>query len=134
MRQRLLLLGTVAVTLSACGGNAPLIGQRTPPDETKVVDGPPLTLPPNFDLRPPRDGSSSAEELLRNRPVQAADQSDAWLFEKIDRIDNNIREDLTPPAQPEPVLEEKLDDEPEEEKKSLFFGWGSKESDTITDE
>ena len=41
----------LAVMLSACG-STPLLSNSTP-DEMAVVDGPPLTLPPDFDLRRP---------------------------------------------------------------------------------
>jgi len=49
------------LVLSACSGGANAInGRKTSPDEFEVVIRPPLTLPPNFSLRP---GDVNDEEI-----------------------------------------------------------------------
>ena len=58
------LLGTVLICLAGCGGTADALGLgRNPPDEFAVVDRPPLSLPPDFDLRPPRPGAARPQEV-----------------------------------------------------------------------
>ena len=52
----------MALLLAACGSTK-LMG-KTLPDETQVIDGPTLALPPQFELRPPRQ-SADYESLLR---------------------------------------------------------------------
>ncbi len=58
---RVMVMG-MAVLVTACGSTK-LMG-KTLPDETQVIDGPTLALPPQFELRPPRE-SSDYESLLR---------------------------------------------------------------------
>ena len=103
------------VVLSLCavlmltGCKQILSGVLVGPDEMAVVDSAPLTLPPNFELRPPRPGeeqdidaeaarlqaealitgedvrtleaSSAVEPMLSDMPATPTD--DAWLFDKI---------------------------------------------------
>lgn len=52
----------MALLLAACGSTK-LMGKSLP-DETQVIDGPTLALPPQFELRPPRE-SSDYESVLR---------------------------------------------------------------------
>jgi len=68
-QQRYSSIGTLTIggllsgmlVLSACGGGANAInGRKTSPDEFEVVIRPPLTLPPNFSLRP---GDVSDEDI-----------------------------------------------------------------------
>jgi hypothetical protein len=57
------LLGA-AVLLSGCSGATEAMGfGRKTPDEFAVVDRPPLSLPPTFDLRPPRPGAPRPQEV-----------------------------------------------------------------------
>lgn len=72
--------------LSACGGDA-TVGQalgvdQRGPDELAVISRPPLILPPDYNLRPPRSGeqaadgraaSDAAREALVGRPSAAED-------------------------------------------------------------
>lgn len=53
-----------ALFLVGCGGGS-LVGSKGLPDEMAVVAGPPLTLPPSFDLRPPQQQKQNAAEALR---------------------------------------------------------------------
>ncbi|HBM90670.1 MAG TPA: DUF3035 domain-containing protein [Rhodospirillaceae bacterium] len=71
---RLILLASVLV-LAACGGVAESLGLgRNPPDEFAVVDRPPLSLPPEFELRPPRPGA------VRPQAVSVQDKAETTLF------------------------------------------------------
>ncbi len=101
--------------LAACGETS-VLGSRQPPDELMVVDGPPLSLPPDFTLRPPRGGSDQekavrsqekyekqAETLLLTNgasktevPImQPVAPVDSWLIEKAGgEGDPNIRKKL----------------------------------------
>lgn len=53
------------LALPGCGGSAKqALGiERKPPDEFRVVSRPPLSLPPNYALRPPRPGERRPQEL-----------------------------------------------------------------------
>jgi len=60
--KRLTLVG-LTLCLSACGGMADSLGLgRNAPDEFAVVERPPLSLPPDFSLRPPRPGAPRPQE------------------------------------------------------------------------
>ncbi|MES2984258.1 MAG: DUF3035 domain-containing protein [Pseudomonadota bacterium] len=81
--KRLLILGLLAapLLLTACdgGGVRETLGlNRDAPDEFTVVSRPPLSLPPEFSLRPPRPGEpprgtsadDQARSLLTGTPVK----------------------------------------------------------------
>lgn len=85
--------------LSGCTSFNKAIGKaKSSPDEFQVVVRPPLTLPPNFTLRP---GDSEVAEPARNDAVSVTDQvltQSATTEVKgldslfgLDRIDPNIR-------------------------------------------
>jgi hypothetical protein len=60
MRARLVLLGFLALTpaLSGCGEVRGALGyDKQAPDEFAVVTRAPLSVPPNFQLRPPKPGA-----------------------------------------------------------------------------
>jgi hypothetical protein len=60
----LIALGTAALLLSACGDVRQDLGLgRNPPDEFAVVDRPPLSMPPDFDLRPPEPGAPRPQSI-----------------------------------------------------------------------
>lgn len=64
---RLVLLG-LCLALAGCGGTAEALGLgRNPPDAFAVVDRPPLSMPPDFDLRPPRPGAPRPQEINMTR-------------------------------------------------------------------
>ncbi len=84
-RYALATILTVPFALSACGGgsvgDALGLGRRAP-DEFQVVQRAPLTVPPNFALRPPEPGAPRPQEgtaaqraqvALTGAPVPAAD-------------------------------------------------------------
>ena len=90
-----------ALALTACSGGNALNGRKTSPDAFEVVVRPPLTLPPNFAVRPNADGDDiasplsvieaveQAEQVLGTTPTQTASDFDA-LF-GTHRIVPNIR-------------------------------------------
>src|ERR1700749_332981 len=54
----LTILGLSALLLAGCGEVRESLGLgRNAPDEFAVVDRPPLSMPPDFDLRPPQPGA-----------------------------------------------------------------------------
>lgn len=64
-----------ALVLSGCSGLTDAMGfGRQTPDDFAVVDRPPLSLPPTFDLRPPRPGAP------RPQDVTTTDKAAATLF------------------------------------------------------
>ncbi|MDX2028016.1 MAG: DUF3035 domain-containing protein [Alphaproteobacteria bacterium] len=67
----LIALGLV-LALSACGGVRESLGLgRNPPDEFAVVDRPPLSMPPDYGLRPPEPGAPRPQETHTSQ--QASD-------------------------------------------------------------
>lgn len=53
-----------SLTLGACSQLSKLAGsQKNPPDEFKIVNKPPLVMPPDFNLRPPRPGAPEPQNL-----------------------------------------------------------------------
>jgi hypothetical protein len=87
----LFLAGCTIFLLAACGdGNIrdSLGLGRSSPDEFAVVDRPPLSLPPEFDLRPPQPGAprpqettttQSASNIVFGSGNKATPQTDADL-------------------------------------------------------
>lgn len=101
-----LLLAATLPFMAACGDTR-MLGEKAVPDEMSVVEGPPLSLPPNFNLRPPRkgeqarilDGGSTAQQILTGSPAAAEDGSvkePNWLLEQAgaDKADPTVREKL----------------------------------------
>lgn len=85
MRARLLCVGP-ALLLAACSGNdvKQTLGlDRKAPDEFRVVSRPPLSVPPDFNLRPPAEGNEvtgsttpasaqASEVVLGRNPSESA--------------------------------------------------------------
>jgi len=60
---RIACLAAAAVLLSACGNARETLGiSRPPPDEFQVVTRAPLSMPPDFALRPPAPGAPPAAQ------------------------------------------------------------------------
>ena len=56
----------IALGLSGCGGSGQTVGEalgygQKGPDEMAVIKRPPLVLPPDYNLRPPRPGEQRAD-------------------------------------------------------------------------
>ena len=63
------------VVVSACGGPGNTLGfGKSPPDEFAVVRTPPLTVPPDYSLRPPELGASG----LREEPISLQAQKQVF--------------------------------------------------------
>jgi hypothetical protein len=107
----LLILGLAALSLTACGDVREDLGLgRNAPDEFAVVDQPPLSMPPDFDLRPPQPGAARpqavdmkqrANDVLFNGSASStkdssipASDAEKALLEKTgaDKADPNIRQ------------------------------------------
>lgn len=103
----------VATSLTGCFG-----GKRGP-DEMAVLDSVPLTLPPSFELRPPREGQTAeiraaharAEALVLGKTATARAaaeaetvKGDGWLVNKAGGNTRNksIREIMAEEARNEP--------------------------------
>lgn len=60
----ILALALTVLALSACSDVTESLGLgRNPPDEFAVVDRPPLSMPPDFGLRPPKPGAPRPQEI-----------------------------------------------------------------------
>ncbi len=71
----LCLLGLTLLALTACGETRQDLGLgRSVPDEFAVVERPPLSMPPDFSLRPPRPGAP------RPQNVEASQQASDIVF------------------------------------------------------
>lgn len=70
----LFLAGCAALGLAACSETREVMGlNNTPPDEFAVVDHPPLSMPPDYALHPPRPGEAPAVASVQ--PAREAAQA-----------------------------------------------------------
>jgi Protein of unknown function (DUF3035) len=76
MQKPLTLVALIAATAASAGvtGCSSLNGDRVAPDEFRVVTNAPLTLPPDYALRPPRPGEA------RPQTGTSADEARQALF------------------------------------------------------
>lgn len=75
MTGRLLIVAGLALAVSACGGFRENLGlTKQSPDEFRVVSRAPLTLPPDYNLRPPEPGAP------RPQVGSAAQQAERAVF------------------------------------------------------
>jgi hypothetical protein len=62
-----------AAAASGCAGVRQAVGvEKVAPDEFRVVTSAPLTMPPDFQLRPPRPGDPRPQELRPDDQARAA--------------------------------------------------------------
>ncbi len=67
------VLAAMTVTLAGCESARKVIGRsKDAPDEFVVYERPPLSLPPEFGLRPPEPGSSRPQAITPTDQAQAA--------------------------------------------------------------
>ncbi|MGB9153938.1 MAG: DUF3035 domain-containing protein [Alphaproteobacteria bacterium] len=72
----LFILGLTALLLSACAETRQDLGLgRNPPDEFAVLERPPLSMPPDYALHPPRPGEA------RPQTVDVTQRASETLFE-----------------------------------------------------
>jgi hypothetical protein len=68
-----LLAVLAAVSLSACDDARRLLGKdKAPPDEFKIVSRAPLSLPPDYALRPPQPGAPRPQETSTGEAARNA--------------------------------------------------------------
>lgn len=100
MQIKLAFIAVMVVVLQGCA----LVGSSVP-DETRVVDGPALSLPPDYELKPPselakKEHSYQAAEkakgvLLGSKAEpQQKSEGDDWLVSQAGKADSGIREQL----------------------------------------
>src|ERR1700686_5409577 len=70
-------LGMLSLSVSGCSDFKKMVGiEKTSPDEFAVESRAPLTIPPDFDLRPPAPGSGRPQETsAANRAKTAIDNA-----------------------------------------------------------
>lgn len=125
------------VLLASCAGNVKenLGLKGNAPDEFRVISKPPLSIPPNFNLRPPREGGAveststvreEAKDILfstdkDNVRSHSEDSGENVLLNKVGEGDSNIRS----------VLHEEQGSVQAAKKKPGFFGklFGKKEKE-----
>jgi len=142
MRMRDCGVVLAAALLAGCGGGS--VFKKTLPDETRVIDGPSLALPPQFELRPPRDAEDYESVLRAQKTVeaqslitgvspsgvvgvsatQAADPAEQWLIDRASQqsgvvADPNVRADLMRPL----TEAEKAAEETQQKKRGLLQRW-----------
>lgn len=62
--KQLIIISATLIALAGCGEVRETVGLvNTPPDEFAVIDHPPLSMPPDFDLRPPRPGAQPVNSI-----------------------------------------------------------------------
>ena len=60
---RVAVLAAVALAMGACGNIRGQLGlDKQPPDEFRIVSRPPLSMPPDYALRPPQPGAARPQE------------------------------------------------------------------------
>jgi hypothetical protein len=94
------LIAIFALMVQGCA----LVGGSVIPDETRVVDGPALSLPPDFELKPPSElskkdnGYKAAEKargvLLGSQLTNVRADDESWLINKAGQADSDIRAQL----------------------------------------
>lgn len=91
-----MMLATAAL-LSGCGGVKKELGLgRSNPDEFAVVSQAPLSLPPDYELRPPQPGAARPQDVT---PAGQAEQS---LFNGTDNSPSSGKGDYFPGVTPAP--------------------------------
>ena len=82
------VLTALVGVLSACESAKKIVGnQKSAPDEFSVYERPPLSLPPEFALRPPAPGSE------RPQAITPSDQARAALLQRQASINSNPKPD-----------------------------------------
>jgi hypothetical protein len=135
-----------AALLAGCDAHPGRMLGKNLPDETQVVDGPSLALPPSFELRPPRE-AQDYEALLRQQKTLEAESlitgvsasqvttfsdasssvpnGDVWLVKQVSTqsgvvADPNVRSELDAAAKTDEATKETS---AQKSKKGLFKRW-----------
>lgn len=69
----MIVLGAFLMGMGGCGTMSKLAGnKKSAPDEFQVVDKPPLVMPPDYNLRPPKPGEPTPQRLTTSqRTIQS---------------------------------------------------------------
>jgi hypothetical protein len=139
--RKIILLTSVFVTSACSNSIKEKLGlHNNAPDEFKVVANTPLTVPPDFTLRPPMPGVNRPQEVdlrqqaketlferqLKNNNAGTSKSEDAFLKRaKISEADSGIKETLTQDEQKARAAEEAKKKQGLFEKIASFFGFDS---------
>lgn len=111
-RPSLLLMLAAGAALAGCGDIRETAGiKKTAPDEFAVVRRAPLSVPPNYDLRPPRPGERAvpqidpraqsqvavfgvADQGLTRPQAESASEESLLRTLKIEKVDPSIRQQV----------------------------------------
>jgi hypothetical protein len=67
------VMGLLTLTVSGCSDFKKMVGiEKTSPDEFAVESRAPLTIPPDFDLRPPAPGTGRPQEVSAANKAKTA--------------------------------------------------------------
>ncbi len=121
--KHLLILSATLLALAGCNDVCETVGLvNTPPDEFAVIDHPPLSMPPDFELRPPRPGAqpthtvspstNAAKALYGDGKMETVPQQGVSSL-KVDELSPSEKTLITQTAseQADPSIRSKLDKE-----------------------
>lgn len=102
--KQLSVLVLSSIALTACGGG------KNAPDEFAVVDRPPLVIPPEAELKPPRPGEPRAQEMDPGRrafealfpgkeykPSPPKSKGEQGLIAMVGRSEPDVRSNVSQP-------------------------------------
>lgn len=85
----------VPLLLTACSETRDALGlNRTMPDESVVVDRAPLTVPPDFTLRPPQPGAPRPQEVAATAQAETAVLGDAAIATASPSAPTNLEQQM----------------------------------------
>jgi len=91
----IILLATLAITLSACESAKKIMSKsKDAPDEFVVYQRPPLSLPPEFSLRPPGSSESGPQAISPTDQARAAIMQQSVQAQKPAARDPNLSDGL----------------------------------------
>ncbi|MBO6518615.1 MAG: DUF3035 domain-containing protein [Rhodospirillales bacterium] len=91
----IVLMASLAITLSACESAKKVISNsKDAPDEFVVYQRPPLSLPPEFSLRPPAPGTTGPQAITPTDQARAALLQQAPQIKDRSQSDPNLSDGL----------------------------------------
>jgi hypothetical protein len=149
VKNSVLSAALAGLVLAGCGESTKLLGKSLP-DETVVVDGPSLELPPEFSLRPPRDaqdyesvlraqkgveaqalitGVSASEVVVSGTAAGEVPNTEAWLLNKASEQTGAIQPDIREQLKIDAAGKAEATDSEAKRKQGLFGRWFGSASD-----
>lgn len=141
-----------AALLAGCDAHPGRMLGKNLPDETQVVDGPSLALPPSFELRPPREAQDYEAVLRQQKTLEAESlitgvsgtqvttfdgsssvpNADEWLVKQVSTqsgvvADPNVRSELEATAKADEAAPK--DTSEQKAKKGLLKRWFGRSDD-----